>query len=252
MSNKLENEIIHGRYLAQAGAGEVWNWESPAGRERWKRRVGILTSGIRPGMNILELGCGTGYFTKELTGFGANITAIDVSPELLEIAEKTVTTPSVTFLIENAFQMTFTDASFDMVIGSSVLHHLDVERAIPEIYRVLKPGGSITFTEPNMMNPQIAAERNIPYFRRKLGNSPDETAFFRWSLKKKLVTAGFSNVYIHPFDFLHPAVPQKKIPLISKIGNVLERTFLVKEIAGSLIINAEKKINSKNLVDWSY
>jgi len=90
------------------------------------------------------------------------------------------------------------------------------------------------------MNPQIAAQKNIPYIKRKLGDSSDETAFFRCNLKKKLLTAGFSRVDIRPFDFLHPTIPKFLISLTSKIGSILENTFLIKEIAGSLIIYVEK------------
>src|SRR6266481_3537703 len=87
MTNRITKEIQHGRFLAKQGAGEIWNWESPAGRQRWKRRVQMLSGHLRPGMTILEIGCGTGYFTRELIRRGADIVAIDVSPDLLEIAK---------------------------------------------------------------------------------------------------------------------------------------------------------------------
>lgn len=61
--NRLKNEIEHGKKIA-VDAGSVWNWESPAGRKRWERRVRMLTSHITPGMKVLELGCGTGYPNK--------------------------------------------------------------------------------------------------------------------------------------------------------------------------------------------
>jgi hypothetical protein len=40
--NRLNNEIIHGKYLASTGAGKSWNWESHAGKLRWKRRIDII------------------------------------------------------------------------------------------------------------------------------------------------------------------------------------------------------------------
>jgi len=182
MDNRLENEIEHGKYLAREGAGEVWNWESPAGKKRWQRRVQMLTAHLKPTDKVLEIGCGTGYFTKEIVKTGAFVTAIDISPELLNIAKEEIKETNVSFVLENAYQMTFEANSFDSIVGSSVLHHLEIEKAISEMFRVLKPGGSMYFTEPNMMNPQIAMQKNIPALKRKLGDSPDETAFFRWSL----------------------------------------------------------------------
>jgi ubiquinone/menaquinone biosynthesis C-methylase UbiE len=141
--NRLDNEIAHGRFLAAHGAGEVWNWESPAGRLRWERRVQMLGVHLRPGMTILEVGCGTGYFTGELARSGAEIVAIDVSPELLEIARANYSAPNVRYEIQNAYALMYSDATFDSVVGSSILHHLEIEEALREIYRVLKPRGTI-------------------------------------------------------------------------------------------------------------
>lgn len=237
---RIENEKKHGEYLAQNGAEQIWNWSSPAGRKRWERRVKMLTSGILPTHKVLELGCGTGDFTKEIVKTGAEVTAIDISPVLLDIARKNVSADNVSFVEDNAYQMSFGDATFDFVIGSSVLHHLEIEKAVAEIYRVLKPNGIMLFTEPNMMNPQIALQKNIPYIKRKMGDSPDETAFFRWKMAKLLRKNNFANVSVKPFDFLHPSVPNRLINAVSKMGNAFEKCPIIKEIAGSIFISATK------------
>lgn len=236
---RLENEIRHGAQIADS-PGEVWNWESPAGKIRWRRRTAMLSGHIVPTMRVLELGCGAGYYTKELARTGAEICAIDISPDLLTLAARSVTDPRVTFMQANAYAMEFADESFDSVVGSSVLHHLDVEPAIREIFRVLKKGGSMVFTEPNMLNPQIMLQKNIPWLKKRLGDSPDETAFFKWPLQRLLGSTGFRDVTVEPFDFLHPAVPQAMIPAFERLNTLLEHTPLVKEIAGSLFIRAYK------------
>lgn len=240
MGNRIENEIEHGKYLAKEGAGEVWNWESPAGKQRWQRRVKMLTSHLKPADKVLEIGCGTGYFTKEIVKTGAFVTAIDISPELLNIAKQEIHETNAKFIIDNAYEMSFADNSFDSIVGSSVLHHLETEKAICEMFRVLKPGGSMYFTEPNMMNPQIVLQKNIPALKRRLGDSPDETAFFRWSLQKLIKKTGFSDIVVKPFDFLHPAIPSSLIPFVSSLGIKIEKLPLLKEIAGSLYISARK------------
>jgi SAM-dependent methyltransferase len=238
VQERIANEIQHGRFLAQHGAGEIWNWEGPAGKLRWARRVKLLSNHLRVGMRVLELGCGTGYFTRELARSGADIVAIDVSPELLEIARADCSTPNVCYEIQDACVMSYRDAVFDSVVGSSVLHHLEIKEALLEIYRVLKSGGTIYFTEPNMLNPQIAIQKNVPWIKRKLCDSPDETAFFRWPLRRLLEQTGFRNVRIEPFDFLHPKTPFPLVNGLNSIGRFLENVPVVSEFAGSLYIHA--------------
>jgi 2-polyprenyl-3-methyl-5-hydroxy-6-metoxy-1,4-benzoquinol methylase len=240
MQDRVANEIRHGRFLAEHGAGELWNWESPAGKLRWARRVKMLGSHLRPGMTVLELGCGAGYFTRELARSGAEVTAIDVSPELLEIARANCAAPNVRYDIQNAYALSYGDATFHSVVGSSVLHHLEIEQALREMYRVLKRGGAIYFTEPNMLNPQIALQKNVPWLKRQLGDSPDETAFFRWPLRRLLKKTGYHGIQINPFDFLHPKTPRRFVDGLEVLGRRLEKLPVISEFAGSLYIRAVK------------
>lgn len=240
METRLENEIIHGKFLAETGAGEIWNWETPAGRVRWQRRVKMLTTAVHPNLRVLELGCGTGYFTKELGKTGGLITAIDISSDLLDIAQRSTPADNIKFILANAYAMDFPNFSFDLIIGSSVLHHLEIDKALDECYRVLKPGGTMYFTEPNMLNPQIALQKNIPWLKKKLGDSPDETAFFRWEIGNILLHHGFVNIKVTPFDWLHPSTPSYLLNVVSTLGECIERLPLVKEFAGSLYIVCHK------------
>jgi ubiquinone/menaquinone biosynthesis C-methylase UbiE len=239
MDERLLNEIEHGKKIA-GSAGDVWNWTSPAGKLRWARRVTMLTSQIKAGSNVLEIGCGTGFFTKELAKINASITAVDISPDLISIAQAEIKSPNVKFVLENAYQTKFADESFDYVIGSSVLHHLDVDQALKEFHRLLKKNGTLIFTEPNMLNPQIFLQKNIPYLKKKLGDSPDEKAFFKWSISKKLQEYGFSVKEVSPFDFLHPSIPEKGIPFLAPLCKYAEQVVFLKEIAGSLFIQATR------------
>jgi SAM-dependent methyltransferase len=240
VQERIAREIQHGRFLAEHGAGEIWNWESPAGKLRWVRRVKMLSKHLGPGMSVLELGCGTGYFTRELARSGAEIVAIDVSPQLLEIAIANCSPPNVRYEIQNAYDLSYPEAVFDSVVGSSVLHHLEIRAAVREIHRVLKPGGRISFTEPNMLNPQIAIQKNVPWIKRKLGDSPDETAFFRWPLRRLLEVTGYREVRIDPFDFLHPKTSVRLVNRLNSVGRFLESVPVISEFAGSLYIRAVK------------
>ena len=121
-----------------------------------------------------------------------------------------------------------------------MLHHLDVQRSVARIFELLRPGGTIAFAEPNMLNPQIFLERrfcHLPIFSHV---SPDETAFVRWTLAALLEKAGFTGITIRPHDWLHPATPRPFIGAVRRLGAALERTPLVRELSGSHLILARR------------
>lgn len=240
MDKRLAHEIAHGERIS-SHAEYIWGWASPSGIARAKRRSDyfVKLGEINKDKNVLELGCGTGIFTKLVYDkTHARITAIDISDALLDKALTAI--PDVKFEIENAMQLTYADESFDCVYGSSILHHLDFEKAVKEIFRVTKVGGRIVFAEPNMLNPQIFLQKNIPVLKKWMGDTPDERAIVRWQFKSLLHKQGFSEVKIFPYDFLHPFVPAFLITFVEKTGMILEKIPLLKEIAGSLMISAKK------------
>lgn len=240
---RIEGEISHGRKIAE-NADLIFGWGTKAGNYRAERRASLLiTQGeITGGKRVLEIGCGTGIFTEKICRTKAKIIAIDISPELLEKAKEKINASKfmdVDFKVMNVEKMDFFDNEFDCVVGSSILHHLNLEKSILEIKRVLKNGGKIAFAEPNMANPQIIIQKNIKPIKKWLGDSEHETAFFRWSIKRLLEKYGFIDVKVKPFDFLHPFTPQFLIPIIIRIGKVCEKTPIIKEIAGSLLIEGK-------------
>jgi 2-polyprenyl-3-methyl-5-hydroxy-6-metoxy-1,4-benzoquinol methylase len=233
-----QHEVEHGKYLSAGVAEEIWGWGTPAGQIRAKRRAAFIVEGasIEPSSKVLEIGCGTGLFTETFAQTGAEIIAVDLSPDLLSIARERKL-PRVQFL-ERSFEDCEVDGPFDAVIGSSVLHHLDLERTWPKLFSLLKPGGRMSFAEPNMLNPQIYCERHFRRFFPQV--SPDETAFVRTRLRRDLERTGFASVSIQPFDWLHPATPPGLIPTVSGLGRALEAVWPVREFAGSLRIWARK------------
>ncbi len=241
MDSRIEHEILHGKKLKSEGAEAIWNWATPAGRVRASKRADHLVSIARIASDdtVLEIGCGTGLFTRLVyQRTKAKITATDLSEDLLEEAREKF--PEGNFMRDDAMNMQFASESFDVVFGSSILHHLNLKKSAEEIYRVLKPGGRMVFAEPNMLNPQIFIQKNIPIIKKWLGDSPDETAIVRWNYKKLLAQTGFKNVRIFPYDFLHPVTPKLLIPVVDGIGRIVEKIPLLREIAGSVIIYAEK------------
>src|SRR5581483_8818510 len=195
--------------------------------------------GARRGARVLELGCGIGIFTELLArSTEAVIVGVDISHDLLRRARARC--PEGRFERGAIESLPHRAGTFDAVLGSSILHHLEVETALKEVFRVLRPGGRFVVAEPNMMNPQILIQKNVPPIKRWAGDSPDETAFFRWPLARQLARCGFGAIDIKPYDFLHPAVPPRLIPGVDRLGRFLESLPVFREFAGSLIISATK------------
>ena len=238
LSERGLSEVAHGRFLAAGGAEDLWGWGSPAGKIRAKRRADLIATGaqLAPGMKALEIGCSTGVFTQRFSASGAKIVAVDLSPDLLEIARQRQL-PDVDFRLES-FEACGSYGPFDAVIASSVLHHLDLTTAWSQIFALLKPGGRLSVAEPNMLNPQIFCERHFRQFFPQV--SPDETAFVRGRVQRELERVGFSEVSIVPFDWLHPSTPTPFISLVSAVGAGLERVWGVREFSGSLWITATR------------
>lgn len=242
INERVQHEIEHGLYLAEEDTERLWGWGTPAGRLRARRRAQIIARGANlfPGVHALEIGCGTGLFTEMFAATGARITAIDISPSLLRKAEaRNLPRDKVRFL-EKRFEDCDVDGPFDAIIGSSVLHHLEIDQALPRIHALLKIGCRISFAEPNMLNPQIFAERRFRKFFTYI--SKDETAFVRWSFQQHLRKAGFGDISIVPFDWLHPAVPSSLTGAVSRLGLMLEKTPLLREFSGSLHIKAVRPV----------
>ncbi len=226
--------------------GEIW-WgnATEAGRVRLQRRARLLINEIETysDPSVLELGCGTGAFTQHILieHPSLRLEGIDVSPKCIEIASARLGQyPNARFRTGDATALENENDSIDAVVGNSVLHHLPLEESARESLRVLKRGGIFWFSEPNMMNPEVFLEKNVRFIGKLTQTTPDETAFIRWRLSRALQQVGFTRIDVRPFDYLHPLVPKPLIGFASAVGNVLERTPILKEFTGSLLIKATK------------
>src|SRR5262245_4607360 len=95
-------------------------------------------------MTVLELGAGTGKLTRVLTSLGHDVHATDPDEAMLAVLEQRV--PGVRTAVASAEDIPLADASVDVVIAAQAFHWFDLDLALPEIARVLRPQGRICLT----------------------------------------------------------------------------------------------------------
>ncbi|MBA0045658.1 class I SAM-dependent methyltransferase [Mycobacteroides sp. LB1] len=98
----------------------------------------LLPAGTR---DVLDLGAGTGKLTTRLVERGLNVVAVDPLAEMLEVLSQSL--PDTPALLGTAEEIPLPDNSVDTVLVAQAWHWVDPERAIPEVARVLRPGGRL-------------------------------------------------------------------------------------------------------------
>lgn len=96
---------------------------------------------------VLEIGCGKGHLLFRLQSPHRQLSAMDISPAAIQIAK--ARTPQARFGVADAKKLPFKSNTFDYVIATEVLEHMEGDQTIKECFRVLKVGGSALFTVPN-------------------------------------------------------------------------------------------------------
>jgi SAM-dependent methyltransferase len=163
------------------------------------------------GKTVLEYGCGEGKWSYAywLAERGADVYGIDISGVAIAIARGTAMERGldINFRVMNGEAMDFPDHTFDLICGSAILHHLDLNKAYAELARTLKPHGSAVFSEPLGHNPLINLYRQrTPQLR-----TADEHPLKMRDLK--LARKYFGKVEMKSFY------------LLSLVGVPLRRTF---------------------------
>jgi SAM-dependent methyltransferase len=157
------------RAFYDARAGERGHAGPPQGPDPFESAL-LEALGPVEGLSVLELGCGTGDLSVELLRRGARLTALDLSPASVELlrerAGRFLPGAPLRPLVAGAEQTGLEAGSFDRVVGKWILHHADVPRALHEVRRVLRPGGSGAFFENQARNPLLR------FARRRLMGAP--------------------------------------------------------------------------------
>jgi ubiquinone/menaquinone biosynthesis C-methylase UbiE len=139
--------------MGQGRSHEIFTAIFFAGRRRRVFTGLAAASGARPPERVLDVGCGTGYFTRvmaEAVAPGGTAHGVDPSVAAITHARRLTRLSNCTFSDGIAEALDAPDGSYDVVVSSLMIHHLPETLrpgAIGEMFRVLRPGGSILIAE---------------------------------------------------------------------------------------------------------
>ena len=198
------------------------------------------------GRRVLEYGCGRGSHAFALARQGAGVVGIDLSREgihqALAQARERGLEERLSFRVMNAEALAFPDGHFDLVCGSGILHHLDLDAACRELARVLKPEGRAVFFEPLGHNLLINLYRKLTPRMR----SEDEHPLLAKDLQRLVTLFQAGGVHYYALSTLM-AVPFRRVPggrgliaALERLDSVLLRLPVVRRQAWLVVLELRR------------
>jgi ubiquinone/menaquinone biosynthesis C-methylase UbiE len=223
------------------------------GRAKIDRLLDECFKGLYPGARILDVGCGTGEYIQRANELGFSASGVEPAEAMRKAAiEKN---PGSAILNGVATELPFPDSTFDLVICIEVLrylHNADNRQALREMYRVLKPGGTLFLT---MVNRYALDAFYLNYHARKLlgrkrvsGDAPHCEFTTPAEIDKEVLAAGFSTavhrgVLLGPMRILYKLstrIARRIAPVLEPFDDAICSIHLTRAFAGHLVTVATR------------
>lgn len=228
MSSPLPNELNDDRLAREklypderfGSSGERKQAKYYYSVEKMARDYDAAVRKYAAGADVLEYGCGARTVLLDLAPLARTVTGIDVSDIAISKSAALARErdfKNASFRAMNAEALTFPDDSFDLIFGSGIIHHLNIERALRELRRVLRSGGVAIFLESLGHNPIINLYRHLTPSARTADEHPLLRDDFRY------FASVFRNVETHHYGLLSLA----SVPLRNTVLGPLVRDVLV-------------------------
>lgn len=178
-----------------------WNWiavryskQPVADQAAYEKKLQITREYLRPDMEVLEFGCGTGSTAIIHAPYVKHIHAIDISSKMIEIAQGKVDAAGIDNITLTQADIDVFDASasrFDAVLGLSILHLVENrDEVIAKVYRMLKPGG-VFVSSTACLGDMMMLFKIIAPVGSFLGLLPTIKVFTAQDLLNSLTSTGF-------------------------------------------------------------
>lgn len=197
--------------------------------------------GVLSGNTILDFGSRSGRVTMWFLQQGYDVTAVDVSPNSLRdlrrlyAKQRRSSWGSLTTMTHVP-----SAGAFDAVVGADILHHVEINRYLPKLHRILAPGGSIAFSEPNAWH----FPWYVHWLKEKIPWSIEKGVLqcTRHTLTKRMNQAGFQDIRLVGHGLI-PTRLLERIPVLCTFNaRVLGNLPIVHWFAFRFIVAAKKSI----------
>jgi ubiquinone/menaquinone biosynthesis C-methylase UbiE len=228
-AERLERERIFHDEAAVEGRGQDKFYRALTAAHA--HHLKLLERAARDGL-VLEIGCGGGDLSSRLARTAKRVVGVDLSEGRIRRAREkhlgAAPDGVLTYEPMNAEQLDFPADTFDLVCGGAILHHLDLERALGEVARVLKPEGRAIFLEPLGHNPLINAYRRFSPEVRTIDEHPLLVA----DLEKTQRFETVRSTYFHllalaalPFTLVHEPTARALAKPLEALDRLLFKVF---------------------------
>lgn len=211
-----------------------------ADRMLWRAQAFRHLVHLLPGETILELGGGSGVFTRQLARVtrGENpITAVTFAGAAGRDADARELPPSVTRVRAVSLPGPLAGRTFDFIVAADALDQRTSAELLQRAHELLKPGGAVVFYESNPWNPVLKLRRLAG---RLVGRRDPRALLSRPQLYELLSEVGFVRVFAVFNDFVYAPLGRRLIWLLRNLSIVLENAPLARTLAGSILVHAQK------------
>ena len=193
--------------------------------------------------DVCEIGCGTGLILKNIAPIARSAVGIDISNGMLQRARDR----DLKIALASACELPFDSNAFDLVYSFKVLPHIeDIEGAIREVERVLRPGGRTFLEFYNVKSIRHFIKKLKPAHKVSEGTT-DEDVFTRYDSIEdatRYLPEGLELVDIHGIRIITPSAQFHQIPFVSQMTQWVERRLQqnaqAKKLGGFLILEVKK------------
>jgi len=223
---------------------DYWRNRDPIADDRllWRAQTFRHTVHLLPGQTILELGCGELRFTRALLRITRGENPVSVVRFRKESAIATEIEAKVEFLEAAALLRGFGGRRFDCVVAIDLLDSSNSSQLLEIVYKLLTPGGEMVFYESNPWNPVHKLHRGILPL---IGKRDPRNLISRPSLYELLSEIGFIRVYAVYNDFVFAPLTRPLIWFLRNLSILLENAPVVRTMAGSILLHAQKPPRTK-------